>query len=42
MTRDYPARDFFRQMPNVFLARHLAPREVLQYFDFRAGERRNR
>ena len=36
MTRHCSVRDFFRQMLNVFLARHLAPREVLQDFDFLA------
>lgn len=36
MTRHYSTRDFFRQMPNTYLARYFASREVLQGFDFAA------
>ena len=35
MTRHCSARDFFRQMPNAYLARYFAAREVLQDFDFK-------
>lgn len=30
MTRHYSTRDFFRQMPNAYLARYFAAREALQ------------
>jgi hypothetical protein len=33
MTRHYSTCDLFRQMPNAFLARYFASREVLQDFD---------
>lgn len=35
MTRHYSTRDFFRQMPNAYVARYFASREVLQDFDFK-------
>jgi hypothetical protein len=36
MTCHYSSRDFFRQMPNILLARYFASRGVLQDFDFSA------
>lgn len=36
MAQHYSTRAFFRQMPNVFLARYFAAREVLPDFDFTA------
>lgn len=36
MTQHYSTRAFFRQMPNIFLARYFAAREVLPDFDFTA------
>ena len=36
MTQHYSTRAFFRQMPNGFLARYFAVREVLADFDFKA------
>lgn len=35
MTRNYSPRDFFRQMPNAYLARYFSAREVLKDFDFK-------
>lgn len=36
MPTHYSTRDFPRQMPNAYLARYFASREVLQDFDFKA------
>lgn len=36
MARHYSTKDFFRQMPNVLLARYFSARGVLQDFDFAA------
>lgn len=36
MSRHYSTRNFFRQMPNAYLARYFASRGVLQDFDFAA------